>query len=89
MKFKKNLILFLLIAAAIVLGTIVANLTSGSSVLGWLSYGVSFGISGANPLVLDLYIMKLTFGLSLSVNISQIIFILLAVILYKPVSKAI
>lgn len=87
MKFRKNLILVLLVLAAIVLGSIVADLTSGVSGLSWLSYGISFGISSADPLVLNLYILTLTFGLAFSINVAQIIFIIVAFLTYKPIAK--
>ena len=87
MKFRKNLILVLLVLAAIVLGSIVADLASGVSGLSWLSYGISFGISSADPLVLNLYILTLTFGLAFSINVAQIIFIIVAFLTYKPIAK--
>ena len=87
MKFKRNLVFLLLILAAIVLGSVVADLVRGVSGLSWLSYGISFGIGSGNPLVLDLYVLTLTFGLAFSVNIAQIIFIVIAFLIYKPIAR--
>ena len=87
MKFKRNLVFALLIIAAIVLGSIVADLFGNVSGLSWLSYGISFGISSGNPLVLNLYVITLTFGLGVSINIAQIIFIVIALLTYKPIAR--
>ena len=88
MKFKRNFVFALLVIAAIVLGTVVADLLSDVNGLSWLSYGASFGISSANPLVLNLYVFKLTFGLDISINIAQVLFIIVALLLYKPIAKS-
>ena len=42
MKFKRNFVFALLVIAAIVLGTVVADLLSDVNGLSWLSYGASF-----------------------------------------------
>lgn len=86
MKFKKNLLLILFVLAAIVLGALLADLVKGSAVA-WLSYGLSFGLNSGNPFVLDLYILKLTFGLSFSLNVAQLFLIIVALLIYKPISK--
>ena len=87
MKFKRNLVFLLLILTAIVLGSVVADLVRGVSGLSWLSYGISFGIGSGNPLVLDLYVLTLTFGLAFSINIAQIIFIVITFLIYKPIAR--
>ncbi len=87
MKFKRNLVFALLVIAAIVLGSVVGDLFSGVSGLSWLSYGISFGISPDNPLVLNLYVITLTFGLGISINIAQILFIAIALLIYKPIAR--
>lgn len=86
LKFKKNLLLILFILAAIVLGALLADLVRGSAAA-WLSYGLSFGLNNGNPFVLDLYILKLTFGLSFSLNVAQLFLIIVALLIYKPISK--
>ena len=63
---KNNWALFLLVLAGIVLGGFIGSLTAGVPGLSWLSYGQSFGLK--DPIVLDLGILVLTFGLSKSVN---------------------
>lgn len=63
----------LLMLCGIVLGSFVADLTSGIEVLSWLSYGRSFGVGSPTPLVLDLAVIRLTFGLSFHLSIGVIL----------------
>ncbi len=58
--------LFLLILAGVVLGGFIGTLAKGVSALSWLSYGQSFGID--EPIVLDLGVLVITFGLSIKDN---------------------
>lgn len=73
--------LFLLLLAGIVLGGFIGNMAAGVPALSWLNYGQSFGF--ANPIVLDLGILVLTFGLSINITIASIIGVLLAIIIYR------
>lgn len=73
--------LLLLVLAGIVLGGFIGELTSNVSFLSWLSYGQSFGLS--NPLVLNLGILVLTFGLKIKITIAGIIGILIAILIYR------
>lgn len=72
--------LTLLILAGIVLGSFIATLTSGISGLSWLSYGQTFGFQ--NPIVLDLGVMILTFGLTIKITIASILGIIVAAFIY-------
>jgi len=73
---KRSLYCLFLVCAGIVIGTLVAALTKDVAALSWLSYGLDFGLT--SPFVLDLAVMKLTFGLSLTLNISVVIFVILS-----------
>lgn len=77
---KNNWALFLLLLAGIVIGSFIAQATAGISVLSWLNYGQSFGLT--SPLTLDLGILVLTFGLSIKITIGSILGILIAIIIY-------
>ena len=57
---KNNWALFLLLLAGIVLGGFIGSLAAGVPFLSWLNYGQTFGF--ANPIVLDLGILVITFG---------------------------
>lgn len=72
--------LTLLILAGIVLGSFIATLTEGIPGLGWLSYGQTFGFE--SPIVLNLGVMILTFGLTIKITIASIIGIIVAAIIY-------
>ena len=75
--------LLLLVLAGIVLGGFIGELTSNVSFLSWLGYGQSFGLS--DPLVLNLGILVLTFGLKIKITIAGIIGILIAILIYRLV----
>ena len=78
---KNNWGLFLLLLAGIVVGGFIGNLAAGVPGLSWLGYGQSFGLT--SPIVLDLGIMVVTFGLSIEITIASIIGILIAIIIYR------
>lgn len=73
--------LFLLLLAGIVLGGFIGTLTAGVPFLGWLNYGQSFGLT--SPVVLDLGVLVLTFGLTIRITIASIIGVLLAILIYR------
>ena len=56
----------------LVVGIIMNCAGTEKSFLSWLSYYVSFGISADHPLVLDLGILQLTFGLNFGLYTAQI-----------------
>lgn len=78
---KNNWALFLLILTGIVLGGFIGNLASGVSWLSWLDYGQTFGLT--SPLIFDLGILVLTFGLTIRITIASIIGVLLAILIYR------
>lgn len=49
--------------------------------LSWLSYGQSFGID--EPIVLDLGVLVITFGLSIKITMASIIGVILSIIIYR------
>ena len=71
--------LLLMILAGVVLGGFIGQLSAGVPALRWLNYGQTFGLS--NPLVLDLGILVLTFGLTIKITIAGIIGIVLAILI--------
>lgn len=78
---KNNWALFLLILSGIVIGGFIGQLTKGISALSWLRYGQTFGLT--NPIVLDLGVLVLTFGLTVKITIASIIGIVIALIIYR------
>lgn len=77
MRGKNNWTCFLLILAGIVIGGFIGNLFPST----WLNYGESFGLS--SPLVLNLGILSITFGLSIKITISSIIGIIIGILIYR------
>lgn len=81
-KSSKNMwALFLLLLAGIVLGGFIGTLTANISFLSWLNYGQTFGLS--NPVVLDLGIIVLTFGMTIRITIAGIIGVVLSIFIYR------
>ena len=70
---KRTWYIVFLVCAGIIVGSLVAVLTKSVGFLSWLSYGLNFGLT--EPFVLDLSVMKLTFGMTVNLNISVILFL--------------
>ncbi len=74
---KNNWACFLLILAGIVIGGFIGSVLP----VDWLNYGQSFGLT--EPVMLDLGILCITFGLSIKITVASIIGIILAIIIYR------
>ena len=73
---KNNWACFLLILAGIVIGGFIGSLFPST----WLNYGQTFGLS---PIVFDIGIMCITFGLSIKITVASIIGIIIGLIIYR------
>jgi len=81
---EKNIwILLVFLLAGLVIGGLLGKLAASVSWLWWLSYEQQFGLE--TPIVLDLSVLKLTFGLMFKINIASIIGMVLAIFIYKKV----
>ncbi len=78
---KNGWTFLIILLAGLVLGGFVGYLCRDISWLSWLNYGQSFGLS--SPVVLDLGIIVITFGLVITINIASIIGIILSIIIFK------
>ena len=76
---KNKWTLLLILLSGIVLGGFIGHLCRNISWLSWLAYGQTFGLS--KPVVLDLGIFVITFGLTISINIASIIGIIIGIII--------
>ena len=74
-------VLLILLLAGVVLGGFIGSLTEVVPFLSWLGFGDSFGLN--TPLVLDLGILVITFGLSIKITIAGIIGMALALLIYR------
>jgi len=77
MKGKNYWVLLVMILVGMVLGGFIGTYLPWE----WLNYGGTFGLS--QPIVLDLCILTITFGLSINITIASIIGIILAIIIFK------
>jgi hypothetical protein len=73
---KKTLYVILLICIGVVAGMLVSSLSQNITWLSWLSFGREFGLT--SPFVLNLGIIVFTLGMTINLNISVIIFVLLS-----------
>ena len=81
---EKNIwILLVFLLAGLVIGGLLGKLASSVSWLWWLSYEQQFGLE--TTIVLDLSVLKLTFGLMFKINIASIIGMVLAIFIYKKI----
>lgn len=82
MRRTKNFwVLLLLLLAGVVLGGFIGSLAEGISWLGWLNFGEAFGLK--EPIVLNLGILVITFGLSIKITMASIIGMIIAIITFR------
>ena len=81
---EKNIwVLLVFLLAGLVIGGLLGKLASGVSWLWWLSYEQQFGLE--SPIVLDLSVITLTFGLIFKINVASIIGMILSIFIYKKI----
>ena len=78
---KNTWALFLFVLTGIVLGGFIAMMTENVQALSWLSYGQTFGFD--SPIILNLGMVVITFGLSIKITIASIIGVVLAIFIYR------
>lgn len=81
MRNKNFWILLLLLLAGIVLGGFLGEATKGIGLLSWLNFGQSFGLD--TPLVLNLGVLVITFGLTIRITMASIIGVAIALLIYR------
>ncbi|MDD3140943.1 MAG: DUF4321 domain-containing protein [Lachnospiraceae bacterium] len=78
---KNGWALFLLILSGVMLGGFIGMLAGNVPVLSWLAYGQSFGLD--SPIILNLGILVITFGLNIKITIASIIGVVISIIIYR------
>lgn len=73
----------LFILSGLVIGGLLGDLAANVDWLWWLSFGDQFGLE--NPIVLDLSVVTITFGLMIKINIASIIGVIVALLIYRKV----
>jgi hypothetical protein len=81
MKNRNYWVLLIFILSGIVLGGLIGSFLGRISGFEWLNYGQNFGLE--NPIVLNLGILIITFGLAIKITIASIIGIILSIIAYR------
>ena len=81
---EKNFwILLIFMLSGLVIGGLLGDLAANVEGLWWLAFGQEFGLE--NPVVLNLSILKITFGLMIKINISSIIGLGIAIFIYRKI----
>lgn len=83
MKGKNIFIAIFFILLALVLGGLIAQVTADVPWLNWLTYEKSIGVSTETPMVIDLSLVKLTFGAEFKINVVQVLLLIAAFFGYK------
>ena len=74
-----------LVLVGIVLGTFVGHLCKDVNLLSWLAFGIDFGLE--SPLVLELGVVRLTFGISFNLTLATVIFIILSLLIGRLLAR--
>ena len=82
-KEKNFWILLVFILSGLVIGGLLGKLAGSIPWLWWLSYEQGFGLE--SPLILDLSVLKITFGFAIKINVASIIGMVLAIFIYKKI----
>ena len=80
---KKTFLFLFYLLAGIMAGALLANLCAGIPAFSWMAYSNTIGFSANNPAVLNLLIVKITFGFSMTISVAQIITVSLAMFVYN------
>ena len=78
---SKNTWILIIICAGLVIGGLIGKLSAQVDWLSWLAFGQEFGLS--QPLVLDLSVLKITFGFTININMASIIGMAIALFIYR------
>ena len=78
---KQKFLDSLLLLAGIVFGGFLGEATKSISLLSWLNFGQSFGLD--TPLVLNLGVLVITFGLTIRITMASIIGVAIALLIYR------
>lgn len=82
-KEKNFWILVIFLLSGLVIGGLIGEIAGKTGGLWWLSYAMEFGL--AQPLTLDLSILKLTFSLLFKINIASIVGMGIAIFIYRKI----
>ncbi len=78
---KNNIMFIIIIIVGTLLGAFIGDILGKYETWAWLGYGKEIGIS--EPLVLDMYVLRFSFGLVVKLNVASILGFILAIVGYK------
>lgn len=87
MKLKRALLLIFFLLAGTVLGALLASLCAASPTFSWMAFSRTIGFSPDAPLVIDLSVLRFSFGLAVDLSVAQVLMIGLAILLYNVVTR--
>ena len=82
---EKKWVFIIVLLTGIVLGGLIGKLAEGVPSLWWLNYGNEFGLN--KPVSLNLTVLKIEFGVTISITVSSIIGMILAIFVYSWFNK--
>ena len=82
---EKKWMFIIVLLTGIVLGGLIGKLAEGVPSLWWLNYGNEFGLN--KPVSLNLTVLKIEFGVAISITVSSIIGMILAIFVYSWLNK--
>lgn len=80
---KSIWILVVFILSGLVIGGLLGELAKNVNWLWWLGFGQEFGLE--SPVVLNLSVITITFGLMFKINIASIVGMAIAIFIYKKI----
>lgn len=80
---KSFWIMLIFLLSGLVIGGLLGDLASNVNGLWWLAFGQEFGLE--TPFILNLSILKLTFALTIKINIASIIGMAIAIFIYRKI----
>ncbi len=86
---KRGFIFVLFLLLGLFLGVVLTEIASRVDALAFLTWGQHIGIGSGAPLVIDLSILQLTFGLSIQVNLAMLLCLIGSLLFYHTVGKKI
>ena len=83
MCYKNVWVLLVLLLSAIVLGSFIGDMAQSIPGCSWLNFGQTFGLD--SPLVVNLGMIVVTFGLTIRITMASIIGVALALVIYRMI----
>lgn len=84
---KRGLIFGLFLLMGLILGNVLTEIANNVSWLSFLTYGKQIGIGAEHPVTIDLAVIRLSFGLSIQMNLAVVLCLIGSLIFYSKVGK--